>query len=347
MLSVHKKYIKECFKLAQKSGLDVLPNPKTGCIIVKDGKIISKGYHEIYGGYHAERNALLNLSTEEAEGADLYVNLEPCSHFGKTPPCTDIIIEKKIKRVFFSNFDTNPKVNGANILKEAGIETTGGILEKEGRELNKVFFKNIEKKLPYVMLKIATTLDSKIATQNGKSKWITSDKSRLKVMELRSSYQAIMTGSNTVLTDNPLLTSRIKNGRNPIRIIMDKKGVLKGNENVFNDDGTKVIVINNSNGKYPSFVEKVPFENFDTLMKILFEKGICSIMAESGQGLNSALIQAGIVDEINHFVAPKIFGNGLDFVSNLGIFEIKDCKKAKDIKIKRCGEDILLNYKLE
>ena len=338
-----EKYIKECFKLAQKGGQNVLPNPLVGAVIVKDGKIISKGYHKKYGEFHAERNAILKAKDKDLEGSTIYVNLEPCSHFGKTPPCTDLIIEKKIKKVVFSNLDPNPVVSGVKKLQEADIEVISGVLEKEGKELNKVFFKNIKYHLPYIAIKTATTLDSKIATSNHNSKWITGDIARKRVMELRSTYQAIMTGSNTVMYDNPMLTSRIEGGINPIRIIVDNKGKLNGDENVFNNDGTRVIVISSSDKKYSNHVEKIPVLDF----KKLYEMGIYSILIESGGGLISHILKEKMADEIYHFIAPKILGGGIDFVSGFHPNKISDSIKAQNLKIQNFGDDILLNYKLQ
>ena len=345
-LNNDEKYIKMCFSLAKKGKNNVLPNPMAGSLIVKEGRIISKGYHKKYGEFHAERNAILNAK-EDLEGATIYVNLEPCSHFGKTPPCADLIIEKKIKRVVFSSFDKNPKVDGVKKLKEKGIEVLGGVLEKEGDELNKVFFKNITKKIPYIALKTATTLDSKIATENYNSKWITGDSSRLEVMKLRSLYQAIITGSNTVLYDNPKLTSRIKGGINPIRIIMDKKGQIPFNYNVFEDNGTRIILIDNTKRKCPSHVEKIGFSNINELLKTLFNMGIYSILIESGRGLNSAFLKEKCVDEIYHFIAPKILGGGINFIDGFNPKKIDDGLIAYNLKIKKFEPDIMLNYKLK
>ena len=345
-LNNDEKYIKMCFSLAKKGKNNVLPNPMVGSLIVKEGRIISKGYHKKYGEFHAERNAILNAK-ENLEGATIYVNLEPCSHFGKTPPCADLIIEKKIKRVVFSSFDKNPKVDGVKKLKEKGIEVLGGVLEKEGDELNKVFFKNITKKIPYIALKTATTLDSKIATENYNSKWITGDSSRLEVMKLRSFYQAIITGSNTVLYDNPKLTSRIKGGINPIRIIMDKKGQIPFNYNVFENDGTRIILIDNTKRKCPSHVEKIGFSNINELLKTLFNMGIYSILIESGRGLNSAFLKEKCVDEIYHFIAPKILGGGINFIDGFNPKKIDDGLIAYNLKIKKFEPDIMLNYKLK
>lgn len=202
----------------------VSPNPMVGCVVVKNGKVIARGYHEKYGGFHAERNALLHCG-EDAEGAELYVTLEPCCHQGKTPPCTDIIIEKKIGKVYVGCLDVNPKVagKGVNILREHGIQVEVGILEEECRKLNEVFFYYMEQKLPFVAMKYAMTLDGKIACETGDSKWVTGEGARNYVQRLRNRYRGIMAGIGTVLADDPLLNCRMEGGRNPVRILCDAR----------------------------------------------------------------------------------------------------------------------------
>ena len=202
----------------------VSPNPMVGCVVVKNGKVIARGYHEKYGGFHAERNALLHCG-EDAEGAELYVTLEPCCHQGKTPPCTDIIIEKKIGKVYVGCLDVNPKVagKGVNILREHGIQVEVGILEEECRKLNEVFFYYMEQKLPFVAMKYAMTLDGKIACETGDSKWVTGEGARNYVQRLRNRYRGIMAGIGTVLADDPLLNCRMGGGRNPVRILCDAR----------------------------------------------------------------------------------------------------------------------------
>ncbi len=345
-LSKDEKYIKRCFTLAKKGLGKVEPNPMVGCVIVKNEKIISEGYHEKYGDFHAERNAILKAKEKELIGSTLYVNLEPCSHFGKTPPCVDLIIEKKIKRVCFSNLDLNPKVSSVSKLQQAGIEVQQGILEDEGYELNKVFFKNIQTSLPYIVIKTATTLDSKIADKNYSSRWITDEYSRLEVMKLRNRYQAILSGGNTVLYDNPHLTSRIKGGKNPIRIIIDREGKIDNSACVF-ENNARIIVVSNSNKKYPSYVEKIPYTNLYDVMKTLYKMGITSIMIEAGGNIGGAFLENKLVDEIYQFVAPKILGVGIDFTSGLMVGGLANSIMAKDLKIKKLKNDILLNYKLK
>ena len=209
MINQDEKYMKECFKLAKKGFGKVFPNPMVGCVVLdKNGNVVSKGYHHKYGENHAERDALLKLKNNEANGGTLYVNLEPCSHFGKTPPCVDLIIEHKIKLVVIGMKDVNPKVDGITKLKKVGIEVTTGILQEEAEFLNRVFIKNMTKKLPYVVLKTATTMDGKIATKTGDSKWITSNEARKEVYKMRKEFDCgpIMKdwmGRNYCFIDDP------------------------------------------------------------------------------------------------------------------------------------------------
>lgn len=217
-------YMQMALDLARQGEGKVSPNPMVGCVVVKEGRVIATGYHEIYGGYHAERNALLHCA-EDATGAELYVNLEPCCHYGKTPPCTEIILEKKIKKVYVGCLDSNPKVagKGIEILREHGIQVETGILEQECRELNEVFFHYMEQKMPFVAMKYAMTLDGKIACETGDSKWVTEAETRGYVQLLRNRYRGIMAGIGTVLADDPMLNCRVKGGRNPVRIICDAR----------------------------------------------------------------------------------------------------------------------------
>lgn len=217
-------YMRKVLALARQGEGQVSPNPMVGCVVVKNGRIIAQGYHEKYGGFHAERNALLHCQ-EDTEGAELYVNLEPCCHHGKTPPCTDIILEKKIKKVYVGCLDSNPKVagKGIHILREHGIEVEVGILEKECRTLNEVFFHYMEKKLPFVAMKYAMTLDGKIACESGDSRWVSGAESRDYVQCLRNRYRGIMAGIGTVQMDDPLLNCRMAGGRNPVRILCDTR----------------------------------------------------------------------------------------------------------------------------
>ena len=294
MNKIYEKLMKKCLLLSKKSkGLN-LPNPYVAAIIYDEKKdeIISFGYHKKYGENHAERNAILN-SEKSTEGKTLIVNLEPCSHFGKTPPCCDLIIKSKIKKVVIAHSDPNPKVNkkGIKKLQEAGIEVIEGVLKNEALELNKIFIKNQIEKKPYIMTKIAATLDFKIAKEINKPTIITNKKSHNFVQKLRNEYQAVLTASGTVLADNPRLNVRLKNKKSPIRIIFDPNNKLNFTYNVFNNDGTRIILVNNSNIKTPDYIELISFTNFDKLFRDLYQKGIYSIMVEAGQGFNNELFR--------------------------------------------------------
>ena len=348
-MKIYKKLMKKCFNLAKKAKLNAMPNPFVGAIVYdeEENKIISCGYHKKYGQAHAEVNAIKNANGNTI-GKTIIVNLEPCSHYGKTPPCADLIIKSGIKKVVIAMKDLNKKASGGiKKLKDAGIEVIEGVLEDEAKELNKVFIKNISQKMPYVMLKTATTLDGKIALENKKSKWITNKKARDEVQKLRSEYQAIMSASGTILADNPKLNVRLKNKKSPIRIIFDVNNKIPINYNVFNDD-VRVILINNFKLDLPKHIEQIEFNgDFTDLFKKLYEIGIYSIMIEAGSGFNSELLKAGVVDEINQFVAPKIFGNGLNFVDNIKIENIEDCIELENVKIKQIDDNFLINGKIK
>ena len=345
----YNKLMQKCINLAKKANGKNMPNPYVGAIIYdeKEDKIISLGYHKRYGEAHAEVNAIKNADGNTKDKT-IIVNLEPCSHYGKTPPCADLIIKSGIKKCVIAMLDPNKKASGgAEILKKARIEVITGVLEDKARELNKVFLKNILEKKPYVVLKTATTLDGKIALANGESKWITNEKARFEVQKLRSQYQAIMSASGTILADNPKLNVRLKRKKSPIRIIFDPNNKIPLNYNVFNDD-VRVILINNSKLELPKHIEQIGFDgNFDKLFKGLFNLGIYSIMVETGCGFNSQLIQANEIDEINHFIAPKIFGGGLNFIDGLNFSKINDTIELKDIKIKQIENNLLINGKIK
>ncbi len=216
--------MRQALALARQGEGKVSPNPMVGCVVVKDGRTIATGYHERYGGFHAERNALLSCR-EDTEGAELYVNLEPCCHYGKTPPCTEIIIAKKIRKVYVGCLDPNPKVagKGAQILKDHGILVETGVLERECRRLNEVFFHYMEQGMPFLAMKYAMTLDGKIACETGDSKWVTGEEARAYVQSLRNRYRGIMAGIGTALADDPMLNCRMEGGTDPARILCDSK----------------------------------------------------------------------------------------------------------------------------
>ena len=315
-------YMKLALQLAVKGCGYVSPNPMVGAVIVKDGRIIGSGYHERYGSYHAERNALASC-TESPKGATMYVTLEPCCHHGKQPPCVDAILEAGISRVVVACGDPNPLVagKGINILRKNGILVTEHVLEEECRRLNEVFFHFIQTKRPYVVMKYAMTLDGKIATYTGASKWITSETARTHVQTQRHRYSAIMVGVGTVLADNPLLTCRMEGGRNPIRIVCDTRlrtpldsQIVQTAREVptilatcceekekhlpFEKAGCQILVVPQENGHI----------NLSVLMQLLGEQGIDSILLEGGATLNWSALQSGIVQKVQAYIAPKLFG---------------------------------------
>ncbi|MDU2688582.1 bifunctional diaminohydroxyphosphoribosylaminopyrimidine deaminase/5-amino-6-(5-phosphoribosylamino)uracil reductase RibD [Paeniclostridium sordellii] len=354
-----KHYMKIALDLAKLGKGKVNPNPLVGAVIVKDKKIIAKGYHEKYGEDHAEVNAFKNAK-ENVAGATMYVTLEPCSHYGKTPPCVDKIIDNKISRVVIGMMDPNKLVLGQGIkkLQDAGIEVEVGVLEEECKKLNEVFIKYIKNKKPFVVLKAAMSLDGKISTASGESKWITGNKSRSEVHKLRNDLSAIMVGVDTVIIDNPYLTCRIVDGRNPIRIIIDSKLRIPKDSNVLeNTNDIKTIIATTEKApkekidylenlgvwviKTKSKDEKV---NLKELMIKLGELKIDSILLEGGSTLNYSALEVGIVDKVLVYIAPKIIGgvNSKTPVGGNGIEQLKDAFKIKDLNISMVSEDVLI-----
>ena len=345
-------------ELAQKGAGKVNPNPMVGAVIVKDGTIIGEGYHEKYGEGHAEVNAFESLK-EDPSGATMYVTLEPCSHYGKTPPCVDKIIQSKIKRVVIGMIDPNPLVagNGVDKLKRAGIEVKVGVLEDKCKKLNEIFIKYILTKNPYVVLKTAMSLDGKIATRNGESKWISSEKSRLQVHNLRNKFSAIMVGVNTVIKDNPELTCRIKNGNDPIRIIVDSTLRIPINSKVLQNKDNKTIIATTKRASINSMQELLKKNinviiidekngqvDLNALIKKLGELGIDSILLEGGSTLNYSALEENIVDKVMIYIAPKIIGgeSSKTPVGGRGIDKLNNAFKLKNIAINILNEDILV-----
>lgn len=342
------------------------PNPLVGAVIVKDEAIISEGYHHYYGGDHAEVDALKKINFN-AEGATIYVNLEPCSHYGKTPPCVDSIIRSKIKRVVVGALDPNPKVagRGISILREAGIEVITGILDAEAIELNEVFIKYITTNKPFCILKTAMTLDGKLATATGDSKWITNEKSRGYVHNLRDRMAGIMVGITTIIKDNPQLNTRIpgKEANQPMRIIVDSSCRIPMDSTVIQtaaaqptliatteraakikiqqleDKGVKVLVL-------PEEAGRVPLKR---LMSELGKMEIDSVLLEGGGSLNFSALEAGIVDKVMTFIAPKIIGgkDAITPVEGAGKETMKEALELSKIKLTRFDDDILIEGYIE
>ncbi len=312
--------MQRCLTIAAKGLGQVAPNPMVGCAVVYQDKIISEGYHQVYGGLHAEPNALKGVDEALLKECTLYVNLEPCSHHGKTPPCADLIISKGIKKVFVGNLDTNPLVAGKGIkkLQDAGIALEYGILNEACKELNKRFFTFHEKKRPYIILKWAQTNDGFISQNplptHKEDNWITGTESKQLVHQWRTQEQAILVGYNTALLDNPLLTARLANGKNPLRVVIDKELTLPKHLAVYNEDA-ETLVFNSKESIQQNNVHyiKIDFNNLLTeIMSHLFTKNIASIMIEGGTKTLSQFIKQNLWDEARVFVNPhKNFINGL------------------------------------
>ena len=341
--------MRECFDLALKGSGKVLTNPMVGAILYKDGKILARGYHKSFYDDHAEIDCFNNLDGS-AEGATLFVNLEPCSHFGNHPPCVDEVIRRKVKKVVISNTDTNPKVDGIKKLKEAGIEVITGVLEDEGKKLNEKFFFNMKYQRPLVALKYAQSLDGKIATESFDSKWITNEKSRAYVHRLRSDYDGIMVGKNTLRTDNPRLTARIDGGVDPVRIIVTSKLDLDPYRKVFVENkDKKTLIATNSREDLDLDVEVLRCKDKDgrvdleDLLAKLYKKNIGSVLVEGGSVLNNAFLERGLIDKIYQFTAPIIVSgeNSRSAFIGKGVKLIKDAKRFRIDDIKRFGNDVM------
>ncbi|GAA0179807.1 bifunctional diaminohydroxyphosphoribosylaminopyrimidine deaminase/5-amino-6-(5-phosphoribosylamino)uracil reductase RibD [Clostridium sediminicola] len=355
------KFMKRALELANMGSGYVNPNPLVGAVIVKNDQIISEGYHEFYGGPHAEINAFKNAK-EDVTGATMYVTLEPCSHYGKTGPCANAIVEKGIKEVIIAMEDPNPVVAGGGIaiLRNNGIDVTCGIMEKEAKELNEVFIHYITTKTPYCIMKTAMTLDGKIATYTGHSKWITNEKSREYVHKIRNHVSGIMVGIGTVLADNPSLTTRLESGegKDPIRIIVDSTGIIPLDSKVLNSkSASKTIIATTKNiddEKLKSIKKKgaevliMPSENnrvnLSKLVEKLGEKKIDSILIEGGGTLNWSALSNGLVNKVISFIAPKIIGgkNAKTPVEGTGVATMDSSILIKDMRIITLDEDIVI-----
>lgn len=356
-----EKYMERALELSKKAIGRTSPNPLVGAVIVKEGKIVGEGYHKKAGLPHAERIALNNAGTK-AKDADLYVTLEPCNHTGRTPPCTEAIIEAGIKNVYVATLDPNPLVKGLGIkrLKNAGINVEIGLKEKDALKVNEVFFKYIKTKLPFIVLKGACSLDGKIATSTGESKWITSEKAREHSHSLRNIYDAIMVGKGTILADDPLLTCRIPEGRDPIRIIVDSKLSIPLDAKILNlKSEAKTIIATTTKAsleKRKELSKKAEIimagdnqVDLLTLFKILGEKEITSILVEGGATLSGSLLTNNLVDKLYLYLAPMIIGGekAKGFVGGEGFKSLQDAVKLENLTIDHLDSDFLLTGTLE
>lgn len=358
-LSYDEKYMRLAMQLAGNAIGRTSPNPLVGAVVVKDNRVVGCGWHRKAGTPHAEVHAL-NQAGELAQGADVYVTLEPCAHYGKTPPCAKALVEAKVKNVYGGLLDVNPKVagKGFKILEDAGIHVEYGFLQDELRKQNEVFFKWIEHKKPFVVLKAAMTLDGKIATTTGQSKWITNETSRAYGYKLRDIYDGIMVGINTVIEDNPMLTARVDGGKNPIRIVVDSSLKIDINANVVQDKSAKTIVATTDKADKDKILklqaqdvdvivvdkdenDKVDIEK---LLDILGQQNICSILVEGGATLSGSFVAKKLIDKVYFFIAPKIIGGkeAKTPVAGTGILNLQEALALKDIQIEKLEEDILI-----
>ena len=357
-----RTYMKKALDLAKKGKGFTSPNPCVGAVVVRDDKIVGEGYHKGAGQPHAEVEAL-EAAGANAEGADLYVTLEPCNHFGKTPPCTHKILNSKIKKVFIGCKDPNPFVSGGGIkyLQENGIQAEQGLLEEEAQELIEDFIWYVRNnKSPFVILKSASTLDGKTATRTGDSKWITNEASRAFVHQLRHEVDAILIGSGTLHADDPSLTARIKNfkSKNPMRVILDTHLSISETAKVLTDSAAKTLIVSHPDSspqkkdrlrELGAGILEVPLKNkkldLRELMINLGRMSVLSLMIEGGGTVAGAALQAGIVNKLMLFMAPKLLGgnDGKPIFNIKGPEYIKDAIGLKKIKLSRFGDDVLVS----
>ncbi len=355
-----KYYMQIALNLAQRARGRTSPNPMVGALVVKNNKVIGQGYHAKAGTPHAEIHAL-NEAGKDAPGATLYVTLEPCCHQGRTEPCTKAILNSGVERVVVAMVDPNPLVKGKGIkcLKEGGLKVTVGVLEKEARCLNEAFIKYITTKMPFVILKTAMSLDGKIATRTGESKWITGPEARNYSHQLRNCYDAILVGVNTILRDNPALTTRLPEGetKNPVRIVVDSQARTPLEAQVVTnakETPTLIAVTNAAPADKINQLEKMGVEilpvntnnngrvDLKALMLELGRREITSVLIEGGGEVHSSALKAGIVDKMGWFIAPLIIGGqgAPGPVGGEGVASLKEAISLGQITVKKCGQDI-------
>ncbi len=357
-------FMQKALNLAKKYKGLTHPNPAVGAVIVKNGKVIGEGAHKKAGLPHAEREAIKDALEKgyDITGSEMYVTLEPCCHYGKTPPCTEAIIDNRIKKVYIASLDPNPLVagKGAEILKNQGIEVETGILKEQAEELNEDFFFFIKNQKPFIHIKFAETLDGKIATRAGSSKWITGEEARKEAHILRKEAGAVLVGSKTVLEDNPSLTVRhIETERQPKRILIDKLLETPLDYNIFNNEAETLVITSQKADKTKIKqlkqrqnikVYELPLENgyfrWEDIFEVLKEEGIIHVLVEGGKGIITSLIRENHFQKISAFIAPKIVGeDGLSVIGKLGIKDISEAIILKITNIKQLGQDILIQLK--
>ena len=348
-------YMALAINLASVTEGQTSPNPQVGAVLVKDGRIIGMGAHLKAGEHHAEVHAI-SMAGDKAKGATLYVTLEPCSHFGKTPPCSNLVIESGIKKVFVASVDPNPLVGGAGVKKmlEAGIDVQVGLMEKEAKALNKVFFHYISTGLPYVTLKSANSLDGKIATVIGESQWITGEEARKDVHQFRHSHDAILVGVNTVIKDNPSLTTRLEaGGKNPVRVVLDNTLRTPLDSKIVNDRAAVTIIVTGARAepeRIKQFIElgivviKLETEKvgIHDMLKKLGERDITSVYVEGGAEVHGSILKEKAFQQVITYIAPKLIGgkNAPAAYGGAGIARLEDTVPLEIKDVKQIGQDI-------
>jgi diaminohydroxyphosphoribosylaminopyrimidine deaminase/5-amino-6-(5-phosphoribosylamino)uracil reductase len=357
-----EQFMKQALKLAAKGRGYASPNPMVGAVIVKKGRIIGQGWHRCCGENHAEVNAIQN-ATENVAGSTMYVTLEPCCHSGKTPPCTDLIIQKKIKRDVIGTADSNPLVSckGINHLKATGIEVKAGVLEDQCRSLNEVFFHFMETGLPFVTVKYAQTLDGRIATATGQSQWISSPASLKFAHQLRAEHDAILVGIGTVLKDNPTLTVRMVRGRNPLRIVVDNCLTVTTDFNVMQDlSGMPTLIATTKSSSDPAFralakagaelvrvrSDKNNHVSLQQLLQLLAARNISSVLIEGGSQIITSALKDNLVNRLVTVIAPKILGKGIEAVGDLNIRNLEKAKKLSVRSVAKKGSDVIMDCRV-
>jgi diaminohydroxyphosphoribosylaminopyrimidine deaminase/5-amino-6-(5-phosphoribosylamino)uracil reductase len=354
-----KKYLRIACGLARKAAGRTSPNPQVGAVIVQRGKIIGTGYHQVAGGDHAEITALKRAGAR-ARGATLYITLEPCSHQGRTPPCTGALIRAGIEEVVCGTKDPNPLVAGCGFrqLRRAGIKVRTGVLEKECRALIEAFAKYITRRVPFVILKLAVTLDGRIAAAGGDARWISADQSRNTVHRFRNEVDAVLVGLGTVTADDPLLTCRIPGGRNPRRVVLDSRLRIPLSAKILHlSDAGKTIIATGKNaspvkiravealgGQVLSLPLKGEQVSWRALLKALARQGIVSVMIEGGGATAASALKEKVVDKIVFFYAPKILGgDARPMIEALGVHRVRQAIAVKDLRFDRSGEDLVVS----
>jgi diaminohydroxyphosphoribosylaminopyrimidine deaminase/5-amino-6-(5-phosphoribosylamino)uracil reductase len=358
-----EQWMRKVLRLAEKGRGRTSPNPLVGAILVKNGKVVGEGYHARAGEAHAEIIAL-QRAREKAKGATLYINLEPCTHYGKTPPCAPQVVKAGVKKGIIGMEDPNPLVRGKGIetLKKAGLNVRTGILERECRRLNEAFCKYITAREPFVILKIAATLDGKIATREGDSKWISGEASRRFVHRLRDEVDGVLVGIGTVLRDDPLLTARIKGGRDPCRIVLDSQLKIPEEAKVFGDSPTKVIIaatesapkdkierLGNKGVRILTLESKEGRIDLKSCLSKLGEIGMMSLMVEGGNQVNGSFLDERLIDKLLLFLSPRLIGDpeAPGIFGGRGVSKLQEAIPLKEMKARRIGEDVLLEGYLE